>query len=220
LLPERLTYLSSRWRGRVSGSVTRASGGGAAGGPTGPSSDSAHPDLLCAGLVFDRSGVPLWVGGQARALGDEWGGDGFWSAVGQGLCALGAQRVLTLLVRLESGDDADGRDLATIVGARDGAGRILSVLLASATSATTGAASRGTNRTTKEGWAMELKELVHKLTDFIWAREQQTRQSAETAILSYVQDAVLVEIEYRRRMHELDRRLSELEGARDAVMSS
>lgn len=58
---------------------------------------------------------------------------------------------------------------------------------------------------------MELREYVHKLTDFIWEREHRTQKAADAAILSYVQDAVIAELEYRRRMSELDLRIAELE---------
>ena len=58
---------------------------------------------------------------------------------------------------------------------------------------------------------MQLKEIVHNLTDLIWQAEQQTDHPLDDAILSYVRDAVAVEVDYRRRMRELDRRLIELE---------
>jgi cation transport ATPase len=58
---------------------------------------------------------------------------------------------------------------------------------------------------------MQLKEIVHNLTDLIWQAEQQTEHPLDDAILSYVRDAVAVEVDYRRRMRELDRRLIELE---------
>ena len=58
---------------------------------------------------------------------------------------------------------------------------------------------------------MQLKELVHHLTDLIWQAEQHTEHPVDDAILTYVRDAVAAEIEYRRRMRELDRRLIELE---------
>ncbi len=60
---------------------------------------------------------------------------------------------------------------------------------------------------------MSLREVVHKLVDLILEREQQAQQGAEAAILSYIQDAVAAEVEYRRKMRDLDRRLAELEGA-------
>lgn len=58
---------------------------------------------------------------------------------------------------------------------------------------------------------MDLKESVQKLADLIWEREQRAQRPVDTAILSYVQDAVLAELEYRRRMRELDRRIAEIE---------
>jgi hypothetical protein len=57
---------------------------------------------------------------------------------------------------------------------------------------------------------VELKELARQLSDLVWAREQQTQQPMEAAILGYVQDAVTAEIEHRRRLRDLDRRLVEL----------
>lgn len=65
---------------------------------------------------------------------------------------------------------------------------------------------------------MELKEMVRGLADLIWEREQRIPQ-VETAILGYVQDVVLAEIEYRRRMRDLDRRLTELESTSEAGVS-
>lgn len=58
---------------------------------------------------------------------------------------------------------------------------------------------------------MELKEVVHHLTDLIWQAEQRTEHMMDDAILTYVRDAVGAEVEYRRRVSELDRRLAELE---------
>jgi len=58
---------------------------------------------------------------------------------------------------------------------------------------------------------MQLKEIVHNLTDLIWQAEQQTERPLDDSILSYVRDAVAVEVDYRRRMRELDRRLIEIE---------
>ena len=58
---------------------------------------------------------------------------------------------------------------------------------------------------------MDLRDYVHKLTDFIWEREHQSQKSVDAAILSYVQDAVIAELEYRRRMQDLDRRIAELD---------
>ena len=51
---------------------------------------------------------------------------------------------------------------------------------------------------------MDLREYVHKLTDFIWEREHKSQKPVDAAILSYVQDAVIAELEYRRRMSDLD----------------
>jgi hypothetical protein len=58
---------------------------------------------------------------------------------------------------------------------------------------------------------MQLKEIVHNLTDLIWQTEQHNDHPLDESILSYVRDAVAVEVDYRRRLRELDRRLIELE---------
>lgn len=63
----------------------------------------------------------------------------------------------------------------------------------------------GTRRT------MQLKEMVHQMADSIWEHEQRTKQRTEDAVLTYVRDAVSAELEYRRRVTDLDRRLVELE---------
>jgi hypothetical protein len=54
---------------------------------------------------------------------------------------------------------------------------------------------------------MELKQFVTTLANAIWEREQRTHRSVDTAMLGYVQDAVAAQLEYRRRMRELDRRI-------------
>ncbi|HLY24319.1 MAG TPA: hypothetical protein VKT83_17780 [bacterium] len=64
---------------------------------------------------------------------------------------------------------------------------------------------------------MHLKDLVRDLADLIWQREQQTEQAVEDPVLTYVHDAVTTELDYRRRMRELDRRLRDLEGVPQAV---
>ncbi len=58
---------------------------------------------------------------------------------------------------------------------------------------------------------MRLKDLVRDLADLIWQREQETGRPVEDSVLTYIHDAVVTELDYRRRMQELDRRLSELE---------
>jgi hypothetical protein len=65
--------------------------------------------------------------------------------------------------------------------------------------------------------AMDLKDLAHKLADFIWETEHSGQQSAEATILQYIQGVIVTELEYRRRMRDLDQRLAELENARRAV---
>ncbi len=64
---------------------------------------------------------------------------------------------------------------------------------------------------------MELKQFVTTLVDMIWEREQQTQRSIDTTTLGYVQDAVAAELEYRRRMRELDRRIADLAEPAGAV---
>ena len=71
---------------------------------------------------------------------------------------------------------------------------------------------------------MHLKDLVRDLADLIWQREQQTEHSTERftedSVLTYVHDAVVTELDYRRRMLELDRRLHELEGVPQTAATS
>ena len=54
---------------------------------------------------------------------------------------------------------------------------------------------------------MELRQFVTTLVEMIWEREQRTRRSADAMVLGYVQDAVAAQLEYRRRMQDLDRRI-------------
>ncbi len=58
---------------------------------------------------------------------------------------------------------------------------------------------------------MHLKDVVRELADLIWQQEQQTARAVEDPVLTYVHDAVVTELDYRRRMLELDRRLNDLE---------
>jgi hypothetical protein len=64
---------------------------------------------------------------------------------------------------------------------------------------------------------MELKQFVATLANAIWEREQQTHRSVDSTMLGYVQDAVAAELEYRRRMCELDRRISFLDEPGEAA---
>ncbi len=57
---------------------------------------------------------------------------------------------------------------------------------------------------------MELKQFVTTLVEMIWEREQQARRSVDAAMLGYVQDAVAAQLEYRRRMRDLDRRIADI----------
>jgi hypothetical protein len=54
---------------------------------------------------------------------------------------------------------------------------------------------------------MELKQFATTLANAIWEREQRSHRSVDSAMLGYVQDAVAAQLEYRRRMQELDRRI-------------
>lgn len=58
---------------------------------------------------------------------------------------------------------------------------------------------------------MRLRNVAHELSELVWEMEQQTKQPMEDAIVTYVRDAVSAEIEFRRRMADLDRRMAELE---------
>ena len=57
---------------------------------------------------------------------------------------------------------------------------------------------------------MTLKELAHQLADLAWALEERTQHPASDTVLEYVRDAVTVEVEYRRRLRDLERRLNEI----------
>ena len=56
----------------------------------------------------------------------------------------------------------------------------------------------------------ELKELNKELVDLIWEHEEWTHQRLETDILEEVIKATAAELEFRWRMHALDRVLAEL----------
>lgn len=55
---------------------------------------------------------------------------------------------------------------------------------------------------------MELQSFVATLVEMIAEREQRMHRPVDAAVLAYVHDAVTVELEYRRRMRELDRRIA------------
>ena len=55
---------------------------------------------------------------------------------------------------------------------------------------------------------MELRSFVATLVEMIWEREQRTHRPMDTGVLGYVRDAVSAELEYRRRMRELDQRIT------------
>ncbi|TMI87911.1 MAG: hypothetical protein E6H00_14190 [Bacillati bacterium ANGP1] len=61
------------------------------------------------------------------------------------------------------------------------------------------------------GSEMELRQFVASLANMIWERERKTQQQVDAVVLGYVHGAVTAELEYRRRMHELSRRLAEID---------
>lgn len=71
------------------------------------------------------------------------------------------------------------------------------------------AAHRPNHGVSPDGGApMELHSLVATLVEMISEREQRMHRQMDGTVLGYVRDAVTVELEHRRRMHELDRRLT------------
>ncbi len=62
-----------------------------------------------------------------------------------------------------------------------------------------------------DGWA-GLREWSHRLANMIWLQERRGRLEFGPAALAYVRDAVMLELEYRRRAEALERRAAELEG--------
>jgi len=58
---------------------------------------------------------------------------------------------------------------------------------------------------------MELRQFVANLANMIWERERKTQQQIDAVVLGYVHGAVAAELEYRRRMHDLNRRLAEID---------
>ncbi|HEX9246211.1 MAG TPA: hypothetical protein VGA35_08615 [bacterium] len=58
---------------------------------------------------------------------------------------------------------------------------------------------------------MELRQFVASLASMIWERERKTQQQVDALVLGYVHGAVAAELDYRRRMHELNRRLAEID---------
>jgi hypothetical protein len=75
--------------------------------------------------------------------------------------------------------------------------------------------SLGEGSPLSERSTIDLKDLAHKLADYIW--EHRDQESAAASILQYIQGVVGTELEYRRRMRDLDQRLAELESARRRV---
>ncbi|GEM_PF-4090103 len=56
----------------------------------------------------------------------------------------------------------------------------------------------------------EIKTLVRQLAESLWERERRRQGADASTMLAYVSDAVSVDIEFRRRMLKLDRRLAAL----------
>jgi hypothetical protein len=74
--------------------------------------------------------------------------------------------------------------------------------------------SLGEGAPLSERSTMDLKDLAHKLADFIWESEHSGLESAAASVFQYIQGVVGTELEYRRRMRDLDQRLAELESTR------
>jgi hypothetical protein len=58
----------------------------------------------------------------------------------------------------------------------------------------------------------ELNVLSFTLVEMIWAQERNGHPVLDQAVLDYIRDAVTVELEHRRRVSTLERRLAALEG--------
>ncbi|HKV44864.1 MAG TPA: hypothetical protein VJT32_09350 [bacterium] len=58
---------------------------------------------------------------------------------------------------------------------------------------------------------MELRQFVSSLADMILERERQVQRPVDNVMLSYVQGAVAAQLEYRRRLRDLERRRAEFE---------
>ena len=71
------------------------------------------------------------------------------------------------------------------------------------------------------GWAA-LREATLRLADMIWLQERRGRAEFGPAALAFIRDAVLLELEHRRRTAALERRAAELESwtAQDSVVAS
>jgi hypothetical protein len=58
---------------------------------------------------------------------------------------------------------------------------------------------------------MELRQFVSSLADIIVERERKIQRPVDGVVLSYVQDAVVAQLEYRRRVQDLEHRRAEIE---------
>jgi len=180
--------------------------------PSGP----PEPDPEQSDAVFDRRGTPLHLSDAALAFGARWDAQSFWRSVGQEFAKPGAKFPASIEVH-ECSHDGAREPLGVIVGFARSGDRMLAWLRVSGTydpAPPVTDATTGERCVVREGRRpMMLKDLVHQLTELILTREEQEQRPNVDAILSYVQDAVTVEIEYRRRMRDLDRRLAEIEGS-------
>jgi len=203
--------------------VARGLAAGLAGDRADRTPPAAGPDV-----IVDRTGEPWELSRAAVEFGAAWGGDEFWRTVAREVAphAHGAQHAgaVHYLSVDEYRSDGSIELLALIEGRREPDGGVSLTLHlpheereASAAVPLLKAGQRGIRR---GGIRVQLKELVHGLTDLIWTLERDRPQSAEGPILSYVQEAVAVEIEYRRRMRDLDRRLAEIEGVQGVSVTS
>jgi len=177
---------------------------------------SPDPGPEQSDAVFDGRGVPLHLSDAALAFGARWDAQAFWLSVGQEFAKSGAKFPASLEVH-DCSQDGTREPLGVIVGFARSDDRILAWLRVPPTC---DPAPPVTDATTNERCVVrerrrpvKLKDLVHQLTELILALEEQDQHPDVDAILSYVHDAVTVEMEYRRRMRELDRRLAEIEGS-------
>ncbi|HXX37614.1 MAG TPA: hypothetical protein VEP50_05590 [bacterium] len=181
-----------------------------------------------ADVVVDRRGVPVVLDHTALEFAEPWGGREFWRVVGREVTGpVFAERRAgdTFYLSVdEHRSDGSAELLALIEGRRRSDGGVSLTLYVPEhereTSAVAQLRADGRCGTRRGGISVQLKELVHGLTDLIWTLERDKPQTAEGPILSYVQEAVAVEIEYRRRMRDLDRRLAEIEGVQGVSVSS
>ena len=182
---------------------------------------SRRPSVPSAGrvdVVFDRRGTPLDLSEAAVSFAAPWGVRSFWLNVGQEFAKRGANLPASLEVYAVS-EDGSRETLGVITGFML-AGRRLLARLSVQGGPTTDEGTEGRPMVRQRRTTVKLKDVVQQLTDLILAMEDHAQRPVAEAVLSYVQDAVTVKIEYRRRMRELDRRLAEIEGVQAVAVSS